>query len=53
MKDLAACNAKDVKNAAGEERERKVLLCRRTVRIEVKSKVILLKLKEEGCSLGQ
>ena len=40
-KDLATFSAKKVKNAAAEERERRVFLCRRTVRVTTDSTVIL------------
>ena len=41
MEDLAAFNAKAVKRAAAEEREREEYLYRWTVRVKVKSKVFI------------
>ena len=56
MEDLATFNVREVKRAAAEEREGMgVFLCRRTVRIKVKSKVIpasFLKIKGWGTSVG-
>ena len=51
MEDLAAFSVREVKKAAVEERKRRVFLCRRTVRVEVRSKVIpagLLKIEGRG-----
>ena len=50
MKDLATFSVREVKRVAAEEREkRRVFLCRRTVRVKVKSKVIPASfLKVEG-----
>ena len=53
MEDLAAFSAREVKKAAEEERERerRVFLCRRTVRVKVKGKVIpasFLKIEGRG-----
>ena len=49
MKYLAAFIVREVKRAAAEEKERREFLCRRTVRVKVKSKVISASsLKTEG-----
>ena len=56
MKNLATFNAIKVMRAAAEGRERdRVLLCRRTERVEVKGSVIpmsLVKIKERGIRWG-
>ena len=41
MKYLAAFSANKVKSAAAEKEKKGLFLCRRTVRIDMKSKVIL------------
>ena len=54
MEDLVAFSAREVKRAAAEERERRVFLCRRTVRVKMEDKVIparFLKIEERGRSL--
>ena len=40
MEDLAAISAREVMSSRREKRKRGVFLCRRTVRVNVKSKVI-------------
>ena len=40
MEDLAAFSGREVKRAAAAKRERRVFLCRRTVRVKVGGKVI-------------
>ena len=56
MENLAAFGAREVKRAATEEREeRGVFLCCRTVKVEVKGKVIptsFLKIEGRGAFIG-
>ena len=55
MEDLAAFSVSE-ESSNREKKERRVFLCRRTVRVEVKSKVIptsFLKIKGRGRSLGR
>ena len=40
IKDLSAFNAKEAKGASAQEREREVFFWKKTVRIDVESKVI-------------
>ena len=55
MKNLAAFSAKKVESSSRGKRKRRVFPCRRTVKVEAKSKVILtsfLKIEGSGTFVG-
>ena len=55
MKNFAAFSARDVKRAAAADEREKVFLCRRTVKVEVTSKIIptsFLKIEKRGTFVG-